>query len=148
MRKTLIACVACLSMAGSFAQAGLFGLRIRPVGRTEVENRDPSADVLRVTQAYGTRVAAEPQPTSADLPQMPTLAPMGSPLPAPVYAPPAAAPENVAAATVPVAVTFATFAILPLMKALPWTASFAAGEVVPRPTLPPVSIRLVSTPLL
>jgi hypothetical protein len=94
MQKLMtFAVVAGLSLAANFAQAGLFGLRVRPVSRTEVENSDPSAAVLRVSQAYGTRVAAEPQPTPADLPPMPSPAPLAAP---PVVAVPAAAPENVA----------------------------------------------------
>ena len=94
MRKLLIVTVAGLSMAANVSQAGLFGLRVRPVSRTEVENTDPSADVLRASQKYGMRVAYEQQPTPADLPPMPALAPM--PSPAPVIVAPAAPPEAVA----------------------------------------------------
>jgi hypothetical protein len=83
-----------LSMAGSIAHGGLFNLRARLV-RAEVENTDPSGDVLRVTESYRGRVAYEPQPTPADLPPMPTLAPMPSPAPV-VVAPQSAPTEHVA----------------------------------------------------
>ena len=61
MRKSLLVLMAGLSMAASVAQGGLFNLRARLVSRAGVENTDPSADVLRVTETYRQRVAYEAQ---------------------------------------------------------------------------------------
>jgi hypothetical protein len=100
MRKTFLVAVAGLTLAANVANGGLFNLRARLVSRTEVENTDdPSAAVLKVTEAYRGRVA-QAQPTPADpLPPMPS--PSYSPppsQPAPVVVAPApSAPENVAA---------------------------------------------------
>ena len=109
MRKTLFVLLAGLSMAATFAQAETLRTRTRLVGRTEVENSDPSADVLRVTQAYGTRVAGgsiyEPQPTPADLPPMASPAPMN----APIISVPQSAPENVIVHAAPLSVAPAMY---------------------------------------
>ncbi len=87
MRKTFFVLMAGLSMAATFANGESLRTRARLISRTQVENTDPSAAVLRVTEAYGPRVGYESQPTPADLP------PMASP--APVISVPLSAPENV-----------------------------------------------------
>ena len=91
MRKLTCVVMAGLAMAATFAQAETLRTRARLVSRTEIQNTDPAADVLRVTQSYppiaGGALGYEPQPTPAG-----GLPPMASPTP--VYAPPPSAPEN------------------------------------------------------
>ncbi len=109
MRKTLLVLLAGLSMAATVTQAETLRTRARLISRTEVENTDPSAAVMRVTQAYGTRVAGgsvyEPQPTPADLPPMPAP----THIDAPVITMPQSAPENVVVHAAPLAVAPAMY---------------------------------------
>jgi len=105
MRKTFLVAVAGLTLVANVANGGLFNLRARLVSRTEVENTDPSADVLRVTEVYRGRVA-QAQPTPAD------------PLPSPSYSPPPAqAPVIVAPA--PTAPEHTAVPVQQLQTALP-----------------------------
>ena len=69
MRKSFLVAVAGLTLVANVANGGLFNLRARLVSKTEVENSDPSAAVLRVTEGYRGRVA-QAEPTPADLPPM------------------------------------------------------------------------------
>ena len=87
MRKMTLVLMAGLSMVATFTQAETLRTRTRLIGRTEIKNEDPAADVLRVTQAYAPgNVVYEAQPTPADgLP----------PMPAPVIIAPSAPTENV-----------------------------------------------------
>src|SRR5436190_11013570 len=96
MRKTFLVAVAGLTLVANVANGGLFNLRARLVSRTEVENTDdPSAAVLRVTEAYRGRVA-QAQPTPADPLPSPSYSPPPSQAPPVVVAPAPTAPEHVA----------------------------------------------------
>jgi hypothetical protein len=97
MRKSFLVAVAGLTLVANVANGGLFNLRARLVSKAEVENTDPSAAVLRVTEGYRGRLAYQAEPTPADLPPMASpAAPMASPEAPMIVAPTPAAPENVA----------------------------------------------------
>ncbi len=92
MRKSCVVMMAGLSLAATVAQGEPLRLRTRLISRTEVENTDPSARVLRIAGQYPAlpnNLAFEPQPTLAT-----PMPPMASP--PPVVAAPPSAPENVA----------------------------------------------------